>query len=210
MLKKYLIFALAISAVLSIAILSITKACVIKINALTKDEVGKIAIDYINNNFVEVGEAKLISVEEMSGVYKVITSYRGMEIPVYMTEDGKYLLDVRRVYNVSENITKKKIDIKVDCNNTIDGYDAVFIYSPSCPHCRKMIPMVESSNIKWYWIYPGNPSCKDINYTRFGFKGYVPHFYCLKNGYNHTGEMTEDMFQEWVSGCGSVNFTSDD
>lgn len=59
---------------------------------LSKDQAAKKAIDFINENLVQKGtKAELVSVEEISGVYKVLTKYQGNEIPVYITKDGKYL-----------------------------------------------------------------------------------------------------------------------
>ena len=55
-----------------------------------KNRIGQLAVDFINNNLVEgADKATLISVEEESGIYKVTTSYKGQEIPVYVTKDGK-------------------------------------------------------------------------------------------------------------------------
>ncbi len=64
----------------------------VKIPTLTKEEVGRKVIDYINNNLVRPGtSASLIRVKEERGFYKIITSYQGQEIPVYATKDGTYL-----------------------------------------------------------------------------------------------------------------------
>ncbi len=60
---------------------------------LSPEDAGKRAINYINENLVAPGEtATLVDVEEMGDLYKVITKYKGREIPVYITRDGRYLL----------------------------------------------------------------------------------------------------------------------
>ncbi len=59
---------------------------------LTAQQAGDKAVEYINNNLIQTGEFTFVSAEEMSGIYKVITSYRGTEIDVYITKDGKHLL----------------------------------------------------------------------------------------------------------------------
>jgi hypothetical protein len=63
-----------------------------KIAGLTPEQAGEMAIDYINNNLVQPGtSASLISVEDLGFVYRVITSYQGNNIPVFITKDGSYL-----------------------------------------------------------------------------------------------------------------------
>lgn len=57
-----------------------------------QDEVAQKTIDFINNNFVSPETSvTLVSIEKESGIYKLITDYRGTEIPVYVTEDGSYM-----------------------------------------------------------------------------------------------------------------------
>jgi len=58
---------------------------------LTSQQASTKAIDFINNNLIQTGSVSLVSVEDMSGLYKVTTSYQGQEIPVYITKDGSYL-----------------------------------------------------------------------------------------------------------------------
>jgi glutaredoxin len=71
---------------------------------LTSQQAANEAIDYINNNLVETGTATLVSVEEMSGVYEVTTSYQGQQIPIYVTKDGLYLF-VSQPINIAKEGT---------------------------------------------------------------------------------------------------------
>jgi glutaredoxin len=71
---------------------------------VTSQEAAKKAIDYINNNLVQSGSINLVSVEDMSGVYKVITSYQGQNITVYVTEEGKYLILQQATFDMTEEI----------------------------------------------------------------------------------------------------------
>ncbi len=75
------------------------------VQLLTAEEAGRKAIEYINKNLVQGGKATLVRVEEFSGMYKVVTSYRGREIPVYITKDGKYLF-VSNPFDTSESLRK--------------------------------------------------------------------------------------------------------
>ena len=59
---------------------------------LSKDVAAAKAADYINNNLVRPGTSiEVVSTEEESGLYKVITLYQGQDIPVYITKDGSML-----------------------------------------------------------------------------------------------------------------------
>jgi protein-disulfide isomerase len=72
---------------------------------LTSQQAANKAIDYINKNLVQTGTASLVSVEEMSGVYKVITSYQGQQIPVYVTKDGRFLILQQATFDMTKEIT---------------------------------------------------------------------------------------------------------
>jgi len=74
--------------------------------ALGSQDAANKAIDYINNNLVQTGEAELVSVEELSGMYVVTTSYQGQNIPIYVTKDGGFLF-LSQPYNTSEVIPKQ-------------------------------------------------------------------------------------------------------
>jgi glutaredoxin len=71
---------------------------------VTSQEAAKKAIDYINTNLVQSGSITLVSVEDMSGVYKVITSYQGQNITVYVTNEGKYLILQQATFDMTEEI----------------------------------------------------------------------------------------------------------
>ncbi|MEM5793955.1 MAG: DsbA family protein [Candidatus Aenigmatarchaeota archaeon] len=62
------------------------------VQVLPAEEAGKKAIDYINQNLVQAGtSASLVSVEDIGSVYRVVTSYQGSQIPVYISKDGSML-----------------------------------------------------------------------------------------------------------------------
>lgn len=74
--------------------------------AITGDQAAKKAVDYVNNNLVQTGQVSFVSVEELSGVYKVVTSYQDQEIPVYITKDGLYLF-ISQPLDTSQEIPKE-------------------------------------------------------------------------------------------------------
>jgi len=59
---------------------------------VSKEDVGKKVIDFINSNLVSPGtSASLAEVKDIGSVYEIITEYQGQKIPVYATKDGKML-----------------------------------------------------------------------------------------------------------------------
>jgi protein-disulfide isomerase len=71
--------------------------------ALTKEQVGEKAINYINKRWPSAS-AKLISVEDEGEIYKVLTSSQGQQIPVYVTKDGKYLILPGGIIDMTQEI----------------------------------------------------------------------------------------------------------
>ncbi|MGC9059123.1 MAG: DsbA family protein [Candidatus Aenigmatarchaeota archaeon] len=68
-------------------------------------EIGKKVIDFINNNLVQPGtSAELINVSDKGSYYEIWTKYRGTEIPVYVTKDGKTLF--LQAIEIKETITQ--------------------------------------------------------------------------------------------------------
>ncbi|MGC8812154.1 MAG: DsbA family protein [Candidatus Aenigmatarchaeota archaeon] len=75
------------------------------VQVLSPEEAAKKAIDYINKNLVSQGtSASLVSVEDIGSVYKVITSYQGSRIPVYISKDGSMLF--LSAFNTSESLVQ--------------------------------------------------------------------------------------------------------
>lgn len=74
-----------------------------------KEAIAKRCIEYINANLVQPGtEAKLVRVEEVSGVYRIVTEYLGQEIPVYATKDGNLLFI--SALNLTQSVERKEFD----------------------------------------------------------------------------------------------------
>jgi len=72
------------------------------------EEIANKVLSYINENLVTPGStATLVSVEEINGIYKVVTEYKGNKIPVYVTKDGS-LLFASQPFNTSQDLPKKR------------------------------------------------------------------------------------------------------
>lgn len=104
-----------------------------------------------------------------------------------------------------QQTNKAQTNWRVDCGNSLDNYDAVFIYSPFCPHSARMKPLVENADIKFYWINPFDSRCSGMNLAQFNYSRFVPHFYCLKSHKFRIGEMSSQDFKKWVDDCKNFN-----
>ncbi len=76
---------------------------------LPPNDVATKVLSLINKNLEEHGpKATLVKVEEISGVYKIITEYQGNEIPVYATKDGKWLFPKAISLSPCETLVKSE------------------------------------------------------------------------------------------------------
>lgn len=68
---------------------------------LSPGDAAKKTVDYINTNLVQSGtSATLNSTHDLGGVYEVIVTYQGNQIPVFVTKDANYLF--LSAYNTSQ------------------------------------------------------------------------------------------------------------
>ena len=91
------------------------------IEVLSQNEVGEKVIRYINENLVQAGEAELVSIEDMGYFYRILTSYQGREIPVYVSKDGEYLF--LNMFNLSQKIERPTQTTQPSQPSTFDAPD---------------------------------------------------------------------------------------
>jgi len=101
---------------------------------LGTQDAAKKAIDFINNNVVQTGKVELVSVKEFSGMYEVITTYQGQQIPIYVTKDGSALflsqpLNTSQVIPTETENTSTASEIPKTEKPTVDLYVMGF-----CPY----------------------------------------------------------------------------
>jgi protein-disulfide isomerase len=100
---------------------------------LTKEQAGKKAIDFINKRWPSAA-AKLVSVEDVGEIYKVLTSSQGQQIPVYVTKDGKYLILPQGIIDMTQEIRtegqgEERQEIPKSDKPEVDLY--IFSYCPA-------------------------------------------------------------------------------
>lgn len=126
----------------------------------------------------------ILSLLQLSLLYMI---YKGLPKPQTQPQDNPH-----NVYSIQTTNWRN------DCGKPLDGYDGLFVYMTTCPFSNRMKPLVEKSNLKWYWVDVTSPECRSLNFSKFNFAGFVPHFYCLKSGNFHVGAMTEEQFLNWT------------
>jgi len=103
-----IVFAAIILAQL-FGVINLTGFLGLPVSNLGSQQVGEKVIDYINNNLVQTRtKASLVSVEDVGGVYKIITSYQGQQIPVYATKDGRFLFLPQGTIDMTETRTTQQ------------------------------------------------------------------------------------------------------
>jgi len=95
-----------------------TKGCPTgEVVSISPEEIGKKTIEYINKNLVAPGtSASLVSVEETKAFYKVTTNYRGQDIPVYVTKDGRYIF-LSQPLDMTQEIPREEEQKSVSCED---------------------------------------------------------------------------------------------
>jgi len=100
---------------------------------LTKEQAGERAINYINKRWPSAA-AKLVSVEDVGEIYKVLTSSQGQQIPVYVTKDGKFLILPQGIIDMTQEIQteeqgEERQEIPKSDKPEVDLY--IFSYCPA-------------------------------------------------------------------------------
>ena len=105
-----------------------------------------------------------------------------------------------------------KNQLRNDCGKSLSNFKVIFAYSPSCPHCHNMMPIVEKHS-DVYWVDVTTDSCKNIieEYKNVNCNTnnpntcpmyFVPTFVCINDkSYYKVGEMTGQEFNNWINGC---------
>ena len=91
--KFWKIFAISFGGILilgGIAFIVFEFAVMERIKPITKEKAGEIAIEYINANLLEAGDAKLKSIEKNKGVYYLKFTSGSNEYDSYISLDGQY------------------------------------------------------------------------------------------------------------------------
>lgn len=107
-------------------------------------QTGSKTIDYINKNLVQAGQASLVSVREISGLYEVITSYQGQQIPVYVTKDGSLLFVSQPINMAAKAATTTTQPQQIPKKDKPEAHAFVMSYCPyGLQFLKAYIPVME-------------------------------------------------------------------
>ncbi len=135
------------------------------VGGLTEQQAADKAVDYINNNLVQTGEATLVDVEEMSGIYKVTTSYQGNQIDVYVTRDGKWLFPNERPIDMTTPVTTTTTTQpqEVPKSDRPEAHAFVMSYCPyGLQFLKAYVPVIELL---------GNKADLEVNFVNYAMHG---------------------------------------
>ena len=131
-----------------------TTGYVVSAPALSPEQAGQAGVDFLNKYLVKNGGISFVSAENEGQLIKVITSYKGNEIPVYMTTDGEnIILDGVGLINMDDYA--KKVETQQSTPPPSEGPDVpksdkpvanIFVMS-HCPYGLQMqkaaVPVME-------------------------------------------------------------------
>ena len=183
-------------------------------NAVSGDIAGQKLVDYYTSLGVE--NLTLDSVKEVSGLYQINVLYNENVIPLYMTKDGKNIIEGLTPAEQEEEESPQTPDKTVsECAQEYDIEEKViFYYSNSCGWCAKMklgVESLEGEGYKFYWAEASDSdaskvinNCVRDHMTSSG----VPQFICVRTGEIHVGafvdensDLDKDALRTWVDNC---------
>jgi len=75
-------------------------------NVVSEGDIEESALDFFNTQLSRTGGAEIISISEESGVYKIIFSIDGQEVPLYFTKDGNWIQQGQELVSITGEITQ--------------------------------------------------------------------------------------------------------
>jgi len=181
-------------------------------NVISEEEAGKIILDFAEQQTGE--QLELVGITEEAGLYEVIVLYQEQEVPLYLTKDGKNLVQGITPLSTLQPISQEDLTPMMECaesygitNNTI-----IFYYSDSCGWCARMKPGVEELEKQGYefkWIEAGeNSELLNECISPYFTSGGVPKFVCPKKDEVKVGAFADsegnldiDAMKSWVDSC---------
>ncbi len=91
-LKKFKINAWMIASIVLLVALVVVVAFSGNMGGMSKNAAGEKLVSFLNANVVQGGGVTLKDVQSKGNLYEVNVMYKGEEIPVYITKDGKYFI----------------------------------------------------------------------------------------------------------------------
>ena len=127
-------------------------------NVISEDEAGQIIIDFAKQQTGE--ELEVIEINEDGGLYEVIVLFQGQEVPLYLTSDGKNLVQgVTPLSALSEQTTQEPAEIPKSDNPVIELF--IMTHCPYGTQAEKgFIPVIKAlgaGKIRFVHYFMHNP-----------------------------------------------------
>lgn len=181
-------------------------------NVISASRAGEIILGFYES--VGIEGLTLESVKEVSGLYEVNLLYKEKIIPIYITKDGKNVIDYMNPIESNED-TQEPSEPILECveKYNIPSDTIIFYYSNSCGWCTRMKPGVEfleEQGYNFYWIEASGDDTEVISDCVIGHmtSSGVPQFICVKTGEIHPGafadkegNLDQEEMTEWVDSC---------
>ena len=186
-------------------------------NVISEDEAVELVLDFVESQVG--GEVELIGVSSESGLYKITIFFQDSEVPLYVTKDGKNLVQGLLPLSLPESEEEMIIEEAEPILECVEPYGLtqdtiIFYYSNSCGWCSKMKPGVEAlekEGYKFYWIEGSDAETSgliDDCVRSYMTSGGVPQFICPKTNEIHVGAFSDEnsdldqlALKEWVDNC---------
>ncbi len=190
-------------------------------NVISSNQAEEIVIDFLNVNAAQ--NVEIIKVEDTgTGFYEVTLSLDGQLMPLYVTRDGKNLVQgiipVEEIISFDDapEVPNEPVEPILGCVEPygITSDTIIFYYSNSCGWCTKMKPgveLLEKEGYKFKWIEAGNTGSLEIidNCIQSHMtSGGVPQFICPKTDEIYVGafadangNLDQVALKEWVDAC---------
>jgi len=105
--------------------------------SISKDEAAQKTVDFINTYVITGETVSSSSVDDVSGLYVVQTLYKGNNIPIYMSKDGKFIDFGRGMININDFEKQSKTSAQQPTQQSIPKTDKpkvqLFVMS-QCPY----------------------------------------------------------------------------
>lgn len=135
----------------------------LQLNKSSPDIVADKAIDYINDNMLDSGEASLIEVNEITGLYLLKLDINGLDYESYASKDGSLFfpsaIDLNKAPSINQAAqadtrqpraqqqAPSRVSTSTEGEPSIGPEDApvtILVFSDfQCPFCARVLPAVE-------------------------------------------------------------------
>ncbi len=172
-------------------------------------EINNLALDFFNNKLSNGQGGVIESVSEKSGIYEIVFSARGQELPLYFTKDGKWIQQGSELISIigeaiqqssqqptTTEYSEDELQELSAFNDCLADNGMVIYGSDTCPACRALVSLLGGYDVAssvFVECGKNRERCNEETQT-----GYVPEIQL--NGELYEGGRTLEALGE-LTGC---------